>query len=353
MSDISVANCDRVTINMASVAGSGTKSVPRLRIENVTDLRLKYDSDEDPEPEPEGPESRNRPSNHGMAFLAKNVIINCDRNTFCGAGFDTIGESFLTELRINMNLLNNVTMSTISYILSDFSDFVSSRVNYMDKEAFHDLTEVKRVSFVNVRFAEEISKRAMSNVTVEQFSISDSNLTRIEHGAFDINVWDTFAIERTRIDYVEELAFYSIRAQNSSVMSFVNVSVSEGEDNAFKIQDHFRIGGVTNITYETPCDCEMYKVSGSGMMSHTHKKMNSTSLDNDLTLPPDIILNFVHCQDGGRYIPWSSFDEDMCAEDHGHAHDGILIPTISGLGKTTTLAIIIGGGIVLVIGEYF
>ena len=97
MTYISVANCDRVTINMASVTG-GAQSVHRLTIENVPDLRLKFDSDEAREPVPmqgsERPQPRNRQSIHGMAFFAKNVTISFDRNTFCGAGFDTIGKKF-------------------------------------------------------------------------------------------------------------------------------------------------------------------------------------------------------------------------------------------------------------------
>ena len=96
-----VANCDRVTINMASVSG-GAQSVHRLTIENVPDLRLKFDTDQSresvPMQGPEGPQPRNRQSNHGMAFFAKNVTISCDRNTFCGAGFDTIGKKFFTKL---------------------------------------------------------------------------------------------------------------------------------------------------------------------------------------------------------------------------------------------------------------
>ena len=197
----------------------------------------------------------------------------------------------------------------------------------------------------------------MSNVTVGHFLISDSIVERLDHEAFDINVVDTFAIERTHIDYIDGLAFYNIRATPSASsigtakMSLVNLSASHFEDNALKIQDHFKNGGGTNtnITYEAPCNCDMYKISGNNE-SHNHKPMNHTpSLDIDFTLSSDTMLNFVYCKDGGGYIPWFSFDTDECAEDHDHV---IEIPTFPGLGKNMTLALIIGGGAVFVIGLY-
>ena len=212
---------------------------------------------------------------------------------------------------------------------------------------------MNRITFANGTFAGEISTGAMSNVTVGEFSISDSSIERLDHVAFDITVTKTFAIERTRIDHIEELAFHSIRASASAsttVMSLLNVSASDVADNAFKIGDHFKNGGGTNITYETSCDCDMYRISG---IDKFHKPMNSTPLDNDLTLSSDTMLNFVNCEDGGRYIPWSLFDAEKCAQDHGHVNDGILIPSISGLGKKITLAIILGGGAGFVIGLYF
>ena len=45
VTNISVTNCDRVTINMASLAGAD--SVPELTIQNVSDLSLKFGSDDD------------------------------------------------------------------------------------------------------------------------------------------------------------------------------------------------------------------------------------------------------------------------------------------------------------------
>ena len=96
VTNISVTNCDRVTINMASLAGAD--SVPKLTIQNVSDLSLKFGSDDDESAvvqESERPEPRNMPGNQGMSFQAKNVTISCDRNTFCGAGYDAIGEKII------------------------------------------------------------------------------------------------------------------------------------------------------------------------------------------------------------------------------------------------------------------
>ena len=89
MTDISVANCDRVTMNMASLAGH--EAIRKLTIENVSDLRLKPGSDRYntlPEPESSKPKSTN-----GLRFRAKNVTVKGEmvRNTFCGEGFDVIG----------------------------------------------------------------------------------------------------------------------------------------------------------------------------------------------------------------------------------------------------------------------
>lgn len=213
---------------------------------------------------------------------------------------------------------------------------------------------MSRITFANVAFADEISTRALSNVTVRHFLMSDSSLKRIDHDAFDITVGKTFAMERTRIEYIEELALFGIRAKNApastvtAVVSLVNVSVSDMAVNALKVRNYFKNGGGSNITYERSCDCDMYKISGS---HKSHKPINSTPHDNSRTLSPDTLLSYVYCEDGGRYIPWNSFDMDKCGEDHGH--DGIVIPSISGLGKKVTLAIILGGGAVFIIGQYF
>ena len=94
MTDISLANCDTVTINMAFFTGA--ESIRKLTIENVPELRLEVYRDRYNVPIQESestPEPRNRPNSHGMAFFAKNVTISCDRNTFCGAGFDAIGKT--------------------------------------------------------------------------------------------------------------------------------------------------------------------------------------------------------------------------------------------------------------------
>ena len=98
VTEISLANCDRVTINMASLAGA--ESVPKLTIQNVSDLSLKFGSDDGkPVVQESGrPEPRNMPGNRGMSFHAKNVTISCGRNTFCGAGYDSIGKVFLTKI---------------------------------------------------------------------------------------------------------------------------------------------------------------------------------------------------------------------------------------------------------------
>ena len=96
---ISVANCHDVMIHTAAVVGS-EDSVPEMTIVNVTDLRLKFKNEEakDPLPELVRPEPRNKQSNRGVAFLAKNVSITCHRNTFNGAGFKSIGKIIIQDI---------------------------------------------------------------------------------------------------------------------------------------------------------------------------------------------------------------------------------------------------------------
>merc|ERR1712117_1017709 len=103
-----------------------------MTIVNVTDLRLKFKNEEakDPLPELERPEPRNKQSNRGMAFLAKNVSTTCHRNTFNGAGFESI-------------------------------EFHDSKINNIDTGAFQNLTDVKRMSFAKVKFSGEINTKAM------------------------------------------------------------------------------------------------------------------------------------------------------------------------------------------------
>ena len=92
VTNISVANCGNVTIDMASVAG-GSEFVPNLTIENVANLHLKADNDKSKKSSQklERPEPRSWPSSHSKAFFAQNVTMACNQNTFYRAGYHKIG----------------------------------------------------------------------------------------------------------------------------------------------------------------------------------------------------------------------------------------------------------------------
>ena len=204
------------------------------------------------------------------------------------------------------------------------------------------------MSFANVKFSGEINTKAMRNVAVGNFSILDSNIERIEHEAFDLTVTEKFVIKRTRIEHIEDHAFYNIRSAKSSafpVVSLVKVSTFDVEVDGFKIRDEIKVGEISNITYKTDCHCDMYKLSGSGD-SHSHNPMNSAHSSNI----SNTLLNFISCEYHGTSIRWSKFDTDHCDEDHDHAGDGIYIPNILGLDKNIFLGIVIGAGVIFVIG---
>ena len=90
---ISVANCDRVTINTASFAGP--EAIQYITIKNVSDLHLKPVNDRYTARGPESSEPKSAITS-GLKFRATNVSIKGDmvRNTFCGVGFDVIGIKF-------------------------------------------------------------------------------------------------------------------------------------------------------------------------------------------------------------------------------------------------------------------
>ena len=214
-------------------------------------------------------------------------------------------------------------------------------------EAFHDLIDMERISFTNVTFG-EISTRAVSNVSVRHFLITGSELRRIDYEAFDLTVGNTFAIERTQIEHIEDNAFFDIRAKDPSappVISLVNVSVLHKEEDALKFQDHFQIGEGTNIAYNKSCSCDWG--------SKSHKPVSPPPLESqsNLKFSSDMILNFIYCEHDGTSIPWSKFDVEHCDEDHDHTGDGIYIPNILGIDKNIFLGIVIGAGVIFVLGR--
>ena len=190
------------------------------------------------------------------------------------------------------------------------------------------MSYASRIAFARVNFSDKISTIAISNITVGEFLISDSDIKRLDDEAFDIMIKDKFTIENTSIGDIKEQALYHVQSANdTAIMNLEDIMVSDAKDNAFKIRSHMKLGGNFSVYLKKPCDCDMYSITGS------HELTNST------------ILNYVFCQDDDdKFVEWKSFDSDKCDDEHGHSF------VIPGLGWEISLAIYVGGGVVLIIG---
>lgn len=229
----------------------------KVRIENVTSLQLSSMS--------LLIKSQIRSGHLDFAIKNSSLDDSLESDTFCGGVFDKI-------------VLQNVSM-----------DFIM-------RKAFNSLTGVNEISLDNIRVRKEFGTEAFFNVNVKKFSLTNSEIVKVNQAAFDIRVDNLFEVKNVTMNKVEEDVFFKAKNNGTdAVMEIVNLSVTKYDPGALRIQEYFLNDNIvfTNNYIETDCDCHLHKIANKDMDMHVSKANDSTLEDITRFLHVSNILNSV------------------------------------------------------------
>lgn len=266
--NIEFQNCPTIELHLKEIM-----DFPLLEVLNVSDTdSLKIVPLQSPkEPREKG----------GVKFIFNNVTIRdaIKPDTFCGPNFKELV-------------------------------FKDSEINFIDRKAFHELTQLDLIEFQGCEIIEDVSKQAFLNVTVKEFRILSSNVGTLDTESFGLNLERAFSVVDTNIGDIQTHALKSVRLLNEETEFILkNISVTGSyEEGSLAVTNPDRIE-VDHLIITMDCDCYMHDIE---LIQFDQPRMH-----HDLS---NLVSNLWCLGQSGEWIKWKIFDKGHCDEEEGHDH---------------------------------
>ena len=140
---------------------------------------------------------------------------------------------------------------------------------------------------------------AFTNVTIDKFTVVNSNITKLNKDVFDLNV--------NKVEDKNNIA--EIRAENITIMEEIENSFNLCHDPTISCK-------FKNISIMKDCNCELFKVATS---THVHTDKEKY-LNEENMIFKDIISEF-YCYHKEKLFQWIVYDIFECQEQHEHKHE--------------------------------
>ncbi|XP_059090136.1 uncharacterized protein LOC131885944 isoform X2 [Tigriopus californicus] len=188
--------------------------------------------------------------------------------------------------------------------------FQDSEINFIDRKAFHELTQLDLIEFQNCHILGDISKQAFLNVTVKQFLIDNSNLGTLDTKSFGLQVEEAFLVLNTNISDIHTHAWKPIELLTEDTRFILkHVWVTERfEEGSLEVSNPDQLEA-EHVVLPMDCDCDMHDIE---LVHHDQPRFH-----HDLST---LVSNLWCLGQTGELIKWKLFDHDHCDDEEGHDH---------------------------------
>ena len=193
-------------------------------------------------------------------------------------------------------------------------------VEKLNEYIFQNGTSFSKFSKIEILNStiERLDSHTFNNTEIDDFTITDSKINAIANASFDMTVQQHLTFSRNTVEEMHANSFVALKANPDLTIRI------EGNDMKRLLSQKFNLNfdsSMNNVTLSKvkftknyinhDCECDLFEAFEG---HHEREELKKH-------IYGKLILSF-ECNYNSRHYDWITFDELVCADEHGHGEHG-------------------------------